>query len=221
MFRLIEAIPLFSAREVPAGPQSHAVDLDRLPKWVHRIAINVAKHYRLAGLTNIEDLQSTGYLRVLELVGEFQPSRLQNCDDATDSFCGWAFREVLTTLQREAARIQSGGTIRSPRRSSGSHQVFARPLSDYADESGETFLETPTRRRKSRKPHPKIAMASKHFGKFLRHCQELAGQSFEVELTIEDDGSVCFDWVDSVGRHTCWIQIDGSVSHKIQFQGTS
>lgn len=113
------------------------IDVGGLPAWCWGIALNVCDHYQLEGRANLEDLQSLGVVRSLELLARFSPEWPRGYAAPDAAFRGWAYREVLTALQREAARILGGGTFRSPRREKGRSFAVARPISDLEEESDD------------------------------------------------------------------------------------
>jgi hypothetical protein len=187
------------------------VDTARCLPWVRRMAWKAAAHYGLRGSQNLEDLHSAGFVRVLELAEDFSPSWPEGYANLLAAFQGWASREVMTTLQREAARILSGGTIRSPRRNTGSQKVIAQPLSELETEQGECVI--PIECRPSIDPYEtRSGLAVKHFFKFLHHCGLLAGEKYETFVEVMPDGGVLIEWEDRANHHRATIAEDGTVA---------
>ncbi|QEL18846.1 hypothetical protein [Limnoglobus roseus] len=118
-------------RPKPAGAGVPPVDLLALWPWVEKIALRVAARYLLWGEAALDDLISAGYVRALEKIPHFRPDDPKAAADPNGAFRGWAYRDVMTYVQREAARLRGGGTFRSPRREPGRDPVIAKPISDF------------------------------------------------------------------------------------------
>jgi Sigma-70 region 2 len=118
------------------------IDLLSLLPWVRAIARKVAHSYNLRH-SHLDDLVSTGFIRVLELSERFRPQWPSGWEDPENAFKGWAYREVLTSIQREAARLLGGGTFRSPKRVAGAVLPYAKPFSDLQGDSKDTQFDLP------------------------------------------------------------------------------
>lgn len=202
-----------------APPQ---LDLDAFPRRVGKLVGNVAKAYGLHGST-LDDLQSAGHARALELMRSFRPKYPQGYEDPDSAFWGWAYREVLTEIQREAARIRAGGTIRSPRRVPGAPVVIARPISDLEDDDGEVNC-LPANERTQRKclvdsqDYRRFLAAAKRLGKvyaqFLSLASKLTDGDHPPTASPADDGGFLLKWSDDRGPQALAIRPDGTFEHK-------
>ncbi len=224
---------------IEGDPQSAPVppplDLDAFPRRVGKIACKVAHAYGLHGAAVLQDLQSAGYLRALRLTRDFRPKEPRGYENPDGAFWGWAYREVLTEIQREAARILAGGTIRSPRRAKGVAKVIARPVSDYFEKAGgHDFGEAlpglhcpPTEldddappasadaRRAVRSAGERLLEAGACFSKFLAATERLAGVDFAMSATVENDGgAIRYSFADGRCRHVFRLFADGTLEHR-------
>ena len=212
------------------------LDLDAFPRRIGILASQVAHAYDLRGSSHIEELKSAGHTRALQLAREFRPSYPEGYRQPDNAFWGWAYREVLTEIQREAARIRAGGTIRSPRRTKNSPSVIARPISDYYDEAkGNDFSEAipglhiqpdgvedddchqdPTAAKKSlRSVGDKLLEAGARFGEFISAVERVAGVDFPMSASVETDGgSIRYTFSDGRNSHFFRLFKDGTMEHR-------
>ncbi len=225
-----------SDRLTPDRLSPPPLDLDAFPRRVGKLASQVAHAYGLHGAAALEDLQSAGYVRALRLTGEFRPTYPRGYEQPDNAFWGWAYREVLTEIQREAARLLAGGTIRSPRRVKGAAKVIARPMSDYYEASGsndfahalpdlhcppaeldddDTAAPPAEAKRAMRSAGERLLEAGACFGKFVGVIERLAGVDFAMSATVENDGdAIRYFFSDGRSRHFFRLFADGTLEHR-------
>lgn len=199
------------------------LDLDAFPRRIGKLAHQVARSYGLHGAAALEDLQSAGYVRALRLAREFRPSYPEGYRQPDNAFWGWAYREVLTEIQREAARLLAGGTIRSPRRTKDAPFVFARPMSDLADEDGDGVqlaAPDPNDDRKqpaSRQDYQRFLALANRLGRtyadFLALASKLTDGDRPPVARPADGGGFVLEWADDRGPQALTIHPDGRLEH--------
>jgi hypothetical protein len=190
---------------------------------VGKLARSVANAYGLHGAAVLDDLNSVGYIRAIELSKLFRATSPLAWHDPDRAFWGWAYREVLTCLQREAARILAGGTIRSPRRTAGAPMIFARPLSDFTSEEGEELVlaapDPDDRPKQPVKPadYRRFLATAERLGKlyadFLALASKLTDGDCPPTAEPADDGGFVLRWEDNRGPQELTIRPDGTLEH--------
>jgi hypothetical protein len=105
--------------------------------WAVGICRRVAKSYKLRGKQEFDDIVSAAVLEICKRRLRFQPS--PDAYDLLGAFRGWSYRAVMTAAQKEAERLQNGGTYNERRRIQGDKPVVAEQLSTYqrTDDDGD------------------------------------------------------------------------------------
>lgn len=118
--------PVAAARlsEPPAVDPAHHIG------WVRTIARAVARRHGVRGEQEIADVQSAGFLQLLEISPRFRrPEWVASDSDLTDAYRGWANLWVKKTCERECERLRNGGTYWCRRQTKGQALVVAVPFS--------------------------------------------------------------------------------------------